>query len=222
MLNFDIDPAVLAPLVPAGTELDQFNGRTVVSLVGFLFLGTRVLGLSIPLHRNFEEVNLRFYVRRKVNGEWRRAVVFVKEFVPIWTIAAVAKLFYGENYAAVWMSHSIEPEKVSYKWRNNGTENSIQMTYHGESADIELGSEAEFITEHYWGYTAAGHRRTMEYEVTHPRWRVWKADKARFEGDATELYGNLFGPALSMVPTSAFLAEGSEIAVYRGKRLALR
>ncbi|HEV8147067.1 MAG TPA: DUF2071 domain-containing protein, partial [Bryobacteraceae bacterium] len=64
MLNYQVDPALLREFVPTGTELDTFEGRTYVSLVGFRFLGTRVRGIRIPFHQNFEEVNLRFYVRR--------------------------------------------------------------------------------------------------------------------------------------------------------------
>ncbi len=64
MLNYEIDPVILRPFVPSGTELDSWNGKTYVSIVGFLFLKTRVRGLAIPFHQNFEEINLRFYVRR--------------------------------------------------------------------------------------------------------------------------------------------------------------
>ena len=74
LLNYVIDPEILQPLVPAGTELDDWQGRTFVSVVGFLFLDTRVRGIAIPFHRNFEEVNLRFYVRRRAPEGWRRAV----------------------------------------------------------------------------------------------------------------------------------------------------
>ena len=52
-----------------------------VSLVGFRFLNTRVLGVSIPFHRDFDEVNLRFYVRRNIGSEVRReSSSFVRSF----------------------------------------------------------------------------------------------------------------------------------------------
>jgi uncharacterized protein len=91
MANFEIDGDALAPFVPSGVELDVWRGRNYVSLVGFLFLKTRVLGAAVPWHENFEEVNLRFYVRRKVGAEWRRGVVFVKEIVPRRLIAWTAR-----------------------------------------------------------------------------------------------------------------------------------
>src|SRR5215470_635533 len=98
MLNYEIDPTLLQPLVPPGTELDSWNGQSFITLVGFLFARTRVLGVPIPLHRNFEEVNLRFYVRRQAPDGWRRAVVFIQELVPRSAIAWVARSFYCENY----------------------------------------------------------------------------------------------------------------------------
>ncbi|MES2569397.1 MAG: DUF2071 domain-containing protein, partial [Verrucomicrobiota bacterium] len=103
MLNFATDPALLRPLVPAGTELDEFGGTTYLSVVGFLFLKTRVLGAGFPFHRDFEEVNLRFYVRRKVGGEWRRGVVFIREMVPRQIIALIARVVFGEPYSALPM-----------------------------------------------------------------------------------------------------------------------
>ncbi len=230
MLNYDVDPSVLGPLVPAGTELDQYAGRTMVSLVGFLFLNTRVLGIPIPLHRNFEEVNLRFYVRRKTDDGWRRAVVFVKELVPRFAIAVTAKVLYGENYTAVPMSHNIVDvpgrsgdncKRVSYDWRFKGRKNCLRLTVHGEPLEVEAGSEAEFITEHYWGYARRANGNTTEYQVGHPCWRVRSADDAQFVGDVGELYGKEFVPALQGPPDSAFLAEGSEITVFKGSPLRI-
>src|SRR2546429_4950567 len=111
MLNFVADPKILQPLVPSDTELDFHEGQTFLSVVGFLFLDTRVVGLPIPLHRDFEEVNLRFYVRRKSGEEWRRAAVFIRGLEPRPAIAIVARTFYGEPYSALPMRHSIEPKE---------------------------------------------------------------------------------------------------------------
>jgi uncharacterized protein len=108
MLNFAIQPAIIAPLVPPGTELDFEEAETFISVVGLLFLDTRLLGLPIPRHRDFEEVNLRFYVRRKSGDTWRRGVVFVRELVPRRAVALVARAFYGERYLALPMKHEIE------------------------------------------------------------------------------------------------------------------
>ena len=182
MVNYEIDPAALAPLVPAGTELDELHGRVFVSMVGFLFLKTRVFGVPFPWHQNFEEVNLRFYVRRWL-GEaagWRRGAVFVREIVPKRIVATVARVIYNEPYLACPMEHRVERSPgttaAEYRWRHAGRWNALSVTAAGgEPEDIAPGSEEEFITEHYWGYNRQRDGGTMEYAVEHPRWRVWPA-----------------------------------------------
>jgi uncharacterized protein YqjF (DUF2071 family) len=224
MLNYQVDPPLLAPFVPSGTELDFWSGKTFVSLVGFLFLNTRVRGIPVPFHRNFEEVNLRFYVRRKSGHEWRRGVVFIKELVPRLAIAWTAKIFYNENYAALPMSHRIEEpqseaKSVVYSWRFRGRENSMTLNTQGVAQPPGRGSDQEFITEHYWGYSAQRDGSTLEYQVEHPRWNVWEAKQARLDCDIGGIYGSQFEPVLNRLPASAFLTEGSAVKVYKGLRL---
>jgi uncharacterized protein len=225
MLNYEIEPAVLAPLVPQGTELDSFGGKTFMSIVAFLFLDTRVGGISIPFHRNFEEINLRFYVRRKADDGWRRGVVFIKELVPRTAIAFVAKTFYNENYIALPMSHRIEKvreevQSVSYTWRFNKRENVLKLDVQDLAQPLVDGSVQEFITEHYWGYAKQRDGSTMEYRVEHPRWRVWETKNVEFDCQVADLYGGKFGQFLNRPQASAFLAEGSEVKVYKGIKLS--
>jgi hypothetical protein len=223
MLNYEVDPAALRPLVPAGTELDTWEGTLYASMVGFLFLDTRVLGIPIPFHRDFEEVNLRFYVRRRGPEGWRRGVVFVKEIVPRWAIATVARVVYNEQYEALPMRHRIAgagaDRSVEYGWKHRGRWCRIAATTHGEPAALTPGSEAEFITEHYWGYAGQRGGGTVEYRVEHPSWRVWPAAAHALEVDAGALYGPAFAEALAAPPRSAFVAEGSPIVVRRGVRV---
>ena len=109
MLNYEVDPAVLLPLMPAGMALDLWQGRALVSVVGFLFQKTRLRGIPVPFHTHFEEVNLRFYVRPAGDsGGERRGVVFVKEIVPLAPVAKVARWLYRENYVSMPMRHTIE------------------------------------------------------------------------------------------------------------------
>jgi uncharacterized protein YqjF (DUF2071 family) len=224
MLNYEIEPAVLAPFVPQGTELDSFDGKIFLSIVAFLFLDTRIGGIPIPFHRNFEEVNLRFYVRRKADDGWRRGVVFIKELVPRSAIAIVARKFYNENYVALPMSHRIEKvqeevKSVSYSWRLDGHESFLKLAVHGPAQPLVDGSIQEFITEHYWGYARQCDGSTMEYRVEHPRWRVWNAKSTELDYQVAGLYGERFGHFLNQSPASAFLADGSEVKVYKGVRL---
>jgi uncharacterized protein YqjF (DUF2071 family) len=228
MLNYEVAPEVLAPLVPRGTELDSWQGKTFASVVGFLFLDTRVRGFAIPGHRNFEEVNLRFYVRRQAEDGWRRGVVFVKEIVPRLAIATTARLLYGEKYVALPMRHSItgDPARgsmyVMYGWRQRfrGPWSGIGAVVSGAPKEAPPGSEEEFITEHYWGYSSLWGGGSVEYQVEHPRWRVWPLQRPVLDCDVEAIYGPSFAGPLLGESSSAFLADGSEVAVYPGQRLA--
>ena len=216
MLNYAVDPQLLLPLVPSGTELDFLTDRTYVSLVGFRFLDTKVLGIPIPFHRDFDEVNLRFYVRRNSGSEVRRGVVFIREIVPKRAIAALARWVYNENYIALPMRHQIATDRVSYGWGNNCK---MELVATGDLSLPAEGSEEQFIAEHYWGYTAQRDGGSIEYKVAHEPWRLRRAASARFEGDATSLYGKEFAQILTRPPDSALLAEGSPIQVMRGTRI---
>ena len=219
MLSYEVDPDLVRPLAPAGTEIDFFQGRTYLSLVGFMFLDTTVKGLPIPFHRNFEEVNLRFYVRRQVGDEVRRGVVFVKEIVPRAAIAWVARTFYGERYVSLPMRHAISADCVEYAWQLDHNWNNLEVTLAGDPYLPAAGSEEQFITEHYWGYAAQRNGGTVEYQVTHPSWQVWRASASSASVSVRELYGEQFVDSLSTDPTSAFVAEGSEVTVHSGQRL---
>ncbi|MFN0212817.1 MAG: YqjF family protein [Saprospiraceae bacterium] len=225
MANYIVPPEILRPFVPWGTELDLWQGKCYISLVGFMFMNTRVLGIAIPFHRDFEEVNLRFYVRRKVGNEWQRGVVFIKEIVPKPAIALVANLVYAENYVTHRMRHSwniINGNRlVLYEWKPyfSGDWYKMSAVTESEATPISTGSEAEFITEHYWGYASFGTGSTNEYQVQHPRWDVYKVHSHELSGNFAGLYGKAFGEILNRPPDSVFVAEGSEISVFGKLRI---
>lgn len=226
LLNFDCPAGLLRPHVPAGTRLDAWRGAHVLSLVGFLFADTRLLGLPVPFHRTFEDVNLRFYVRRPMpDGRARRGVVFIKELVPRRAVAFVAQLVYGERYEATPMDRRIDIEaerggSLEYEWSHDGGVHRLAASVEGPARSLESGSEAEFITEHYWGYTRQRDGGTLEYRVEHPRWRVWMPTTCVYQPPAEpQLYRPELAEILGGQPRSAFVAAGSEVAVHRGSRL---
>lgn len=211
LVNWAIDPQVLQPRVPMGTELDFHEGNTYVSLVAFEFLDTRVRGLAIPGHCDFIEVNLRFYVRR---GD-RRGVVFVKEIVPKPAIAWVARTVYGEPYET-WLCTGGGEE---YRWSRRKRMNRVCVKELGEPELPDPGSHAEFITEHYWGYTRRSADRTDEYRVEHPPWCHRAVGKLELEVDFGDVYGPEWEFLADREPASVLFAVGSEVAVYPGGRL---
>ncbi|MDE3124229.1 MAG: DUF2071 domain-containing protein [Bacteroidota bacterium] len=224
--NYTVEPEILMPYLPAGTQLDFFNSKAYVSLVGFYFTDTRLKGVSIPFHRHFEEFNLRFYVKWKNGNEWKRGVVFIKEIVPKPLITYVASWLYGEHYYYHPMKHTIKQEDdsilVQYQWKVGNEWNNMQV-----EAKESLGkmakpdSEAFFITEHYYGFTKQPNLSTSFYQVEHPSWRIFPVSNYQIHCNVAELYGSSFIPFLQE-PQSVFLAEGSSVKVYQKKLLQLQ
>lgn len=223
MANYSIDPKHLEKYVPKGTELDFWNGNCYVSLVGFLFKDTKVLGFKIPNHTDFEEVNLRFYVKRFENGIWKRGVVFIKEIVPKKAISFVANTFYKENYETLDMHHRHELQSeirtVSYHWEKANKTSFMEVNAYDFSTPIEEDSEAGFITEHYFGYTKYNENTTYEYEVKHAKWNQYTIKNHKIEIDFQKTYGTDFGFLSTLKPTSVFLTDGSEIKVENKRKL---
>lgn len=219
MLNYEVDPDVLKSYIPPGTELDLWKGKALVSMVGFLFKDTRVKGIQWPLHINFEEVNLRFYVKRFDGKEWRRGAVFISEIVPKPLIAAIANTLYKEHYRAMPMRNSIkqlaaDKTQYLYEWRFDGKwDGKLGGTVSNKLSPILPDTPEEFIFEHYWGYNKVGKKRTNEYQVEHVRWNAGLVTDTIFEADIARLYGKRFEPFLTKEPCSAFFADGSEVIV---------
>jgi len=219
MANYEVNPSILQALVPSGTELDLFEGKCFVSLVGFMFLDTRVLGFLIPFHVNFEEVNLRFYVKRVTDGETRRGVVFIKEIVPRAAIATVARVMYGEPYECWSMSNIRNENSVSYEWSKPNCVNRLSVD-RGENLGVPVDdSHGSFIIEHYWGYTKRSSTHTDEYKVEHPKWEIYSTANEGIGVDFAKTYGEKFELLAEAKPYSVLLAAGSEIAVYKGSKI---
>ena len=223
MLNYEIVPERLTPFVPRGTELDFFQGKTYVSVVGFRFLQTRVLGIAFPWHCNFEEVNLRFYVRRNVDGAMRRGVCFIKELVPRLAIAKLARWIYNENYQALPMKHHLtssaeKPPTLSYQWKLDNRWQGLTLVAADALQTPHPESLETLISEHYWGYTTQRDGGTVEYQVQHPPWKSWPTTEATLNCSVASLYGEPFVEPLRHV-SSAFLADGSAVSVSRPRRI---
>jgi uncharacterized protein YqjF (DUF2071 family) len=219
MLNYEVDPDILKSHIPPGTELDLWKGKALVSMVGFLFKDTRVMGIQWPLHINFEEVNLRFYVKRFDGNEWKRGAVFVSELVPKPLIAVIANLLYKEHYKAMPMRHSInqlsdDRTQYLYEWHSDGRwDGKLGGTVSNNLSPIVPGSPEEFIFEHYWGYNKINKKKTYEYQVEHVLWNAGQVIEPVFEADIARLYGTKFEPFLKKKPYSAFFADGSDVVV---------
>lgn len=217
VFNYVIDPSVLEPYIPAGTTLDLWEGKCYISLIGFYFTETRLKGMKIPGHVHFEEVNLRFYVKRLVGEEVRHGVAFIKEIVSKPMLVFVANTVYKENYARYPMRYHWDiredQQEIEYAWKCRNRWNTLKVEAEAQPLEISVGSEAEFITEHYWGYAQHSPRKSVEYEVTHARWQQYNVLKNAVDVDFTATYGTSFAFLNNQAVHSVFLVEGSPITV---------
>ena len=223
MFNYAVDAQVLTPFVPYGTELDLYEGQAYCSVVAFLFQHTRVLGLPIPFHSNFEEVNLRFYIRRQEGSAVKRAVAFVQELVPRPAIALIANALYNERYRTARMSHRLSQSEgrmeAAFAWQLDGARHSVSLRAEGDARPLRPGGFNSYIAEHYWGYAAQKDGSSLEYAVHHKPWLIRPATEFQTAIDVKRLYGESFVEALSRRPRSVFLAEGSPVTVSLGQRI---
>lgn len=224
MLNWEVSESLLLPYLPRGVEFDRLGSKLYASIVAFRFLDTRVWGMPVPWHRDFEEVNLRFYVRREVAGEIRRGVVFVSELVPRFWVAALARALYNERYRAVAMTHKVISTeygiRTAYAWRDKGQEFFVRASAEGPPHLVPSDSREMFIAEHYWGYSRLRDGTTMEYRVEHPTWRLWVECQIELCSDIAQSYGAEWREVFGRKPDFSFIGEGSPVAVFPGSRLA--
>lgn len=226
MFNYEVDVALLQPWLPPATEVDLFEGKALVSVVGFLFHDTRVLGLRWPGHVNFEEVNLRFYVRHFDGTDWKRGVSFVSEIVPLPLVARIANTFYNEHYAAARMRHAVQetPDTLmlQYDWnvQQKGW-NRMFVKAANTLQPMQPGSEAHFIFEHYYGFNRLNKNTSIAYTVAHPAWQVYPVLEARLDCDIAATYGREWVPFLSKPPRSVFLAQGSAVSVQFPRKISI-
>jgi uncharacterized protein len=229
MAQYAVAPATLEPWLPHGVELDLLENIAFVSLVGFLFDRVKLKGIPIPFHTCFEEVNLRFYVRRIMpDGTTRRGVVFISEIVPKPAITFIARTFYGEAYKTaptshIWRTSPTELD-ISYIWRiPDSTKTKAQhlaVQAAAQPQPIPEGSVEEFLTEHYWGYTKRTNGSTGEYGVEHPRWQHYPVSATQVSADFGALYGKAFASLNEREPDNVLLAEGSAITIRNGSHIA--
>ncbi len=216
MANYEVDPTALAPYLPNGVELDFFKDKTYVSLVGFMFKKTSLFGIPIPFFGSFEEINLRFYVKRIDGNKVKRGVVFINETVPFKVVALLANKLYKEHYISIPTKNKLvfgAEKEINYEWEMQNRWNSISVCAGTMKEKIERDSIEAFIFERYFGYTKLDGNKTQEYQIHHPKWMVNKISESTINCDFKMMYGNAFANLSNTRPDSILLAEGSTVTV---------
>jgi len=213
MINYEVDRAYLEPHVPAGCVLDLYNGRAMLSVVAFEFSKTRIFGVPMPLYRSFPEVNLRIYVKRMVDGEWRRAVVFIKEIIPYKFPAWVGRTVFRENYHVMPVRLLKGVNQICYEW---GDANQVAGKLADRLHEWGEGTEEEFIGDNFWAFKRLNDYKTLEFHVTHRPWKMCHLMDLSVDIDFEGLYGEEIGRGVKEYggkPTSVFYVDGSEVEV---------
>lgn len=217
MANYEVDPSILLPYLPTGVTLDYYEGKTYVSLVGFLFKKTRLFNIPIPFFGSFEEINLRFYVQRKVGDKIQKGVVFINETVPFKIVALIANILYKEHYITIPTKHAItstsEQKNIIYNWQKNKNWNALSVVAQASLQPINTGSMEAFIFERYFGFTKIDDHTTQSYRINHKKWKVYPVLSAVVSCKFDQMYGSSFAILNDITPNSVFLAEGSSITV---------
>lgn len=213
VINYQVNPVILQHYIPRGTEIDLFNGHAFISLVAFCFNKNKLWGIIPSFPYNFEEINLRFYVKRTVDGITRRGVVFIKEVVPSKLIASTARILYNEPYTSLKTRYTATTTSFAYSWEQLHEEYKIEADIKPDLLELKPGSFEEFVLEHYWGYTDQKNGKTFEYQVKHPRWNYWETTGFATSPNIKNFYDPVFKPILTGEPHSAFVAQGSAISV---------
>lgn len=222
LLNYEIDPALLAPCLPTHTELDFYEHRTFVSLLGLHFSNPSIYGLPLPFFREYAQVNLRFYVRRRIErGNWRRGVAFIKQIVPYRPVAWAARNLFHEPVVTrstdqVNRSQGRETMMTEYGWRSGNQRYFIRTVYSNQPVLPEPGSVEKFLLERYWGYSRQKDGGCLEYRFSHPPWQICRAVKAEASSGLGDFYGPPFAGLFGKQPDSAFAACGSQVTLHRG------
>jgi uncharacterized protein YqjF (DUF2071 family) len=161
-----------------------------------MFKNTSLFNLPIPFLGTFEEINLRFYVKRIEGDTIKRGVVFINETVPYKPVAWLANKLYKEHYIAIPTKNkiSISPQikSIRYDWKINQNWNFIKVEASNHKEAMLPGSVEEFIFEHYYGYTKINEEQSQEYRVNHPRWEVNKVLDYAIDCDFKAMYGEAF------------------------------
>tara|TARA_B100000809_G_scaffold118758_1_gene117075 strand:- start:46028 stop:46750 length:723 start_codon:yes stop_codon:yes gene_type:complete len=221
--NYIIDPAILDKHIPNGTLLEAHNGKHYVSLVGFRYCETRLLNIRVPYHHIFEEINLRFYVKREISpGNWRSEVAFAKLFFPKKALTLVAKYIYKENYETLNMRHSwTEKENhllTSYGLHKKNWHN-FEIQSDKKSRKVASDSSEFFFSKHYWGTSQIDHRSSTVYEIEHPDWEAYDIVDSNVSFDFNTIFGSEFKHLTNTQPDSVHLFKGSEVIVNKKKNI---
>lgn len=214
--NYIVPPEILEKYLPAHTKLDYHNGNCFVSLVGFQFEDVKIAGVKVPFHTHFEEINLRFYVKRFDGTEWRKGTVFISEIADKAALSTLANAVFHENYQTLPTRQRIKEDKdslsVRYELEYEDEWQHFQVKSNTLATPVVKDSEADFLIHRFWGYGIHNEDETNEYKISHPDWPIYSVEEYSIAIDFSRVFGSEFNILSSATPHSVILAEGSPVS----------
>lgn len=190
MLHWPLDPALVAPLLPAGTVPDVLDGVTYVGLVPFVMSRVRILGTPpLPHLSGFPETNVRLYAVDPVSG--RRGVVFrsleAARLLPVLAARASYRLPYLWARMAVRHGPGTVAYETSRRWPGpRGAGGRVRVRIGEPVAADEL---ALFLTARWGLFSTWYGGRTAFAPVDHPAWPLHRAELLDLSDDLVALAG---------------------------------
>ena len=190
-VHWPLPPDRVQRLLPAGVEVDTFEGRAWVGLVPFRMEGLGFPGLSpLPVVGTFPEVNVRTYVRSGA----RRGVWFFSLDVDRFLPALVARAAYGLPYCRGRASHERSGDHVTSSVRRTwpatpGPEPTATIEVRTADPLPDVAGLESFLTSR-WGLISSSPRGTLRWApVEHPRWPLFDAQLVHLEESLTAAAG---------------------------------
>jgi uncharacterized protein YqjF (DUF2071 family) len=221
MANYIVDPSLLEPCLPWGTQLAFHDGQCFLTVAGLIFSEITVLGVKIPFHRFVPEVNLRFYVVPSLGNERnRRGIVFVREIISRRIMAFAANMYYKEHYVVGHVGHTATSDTAFHNVRYEvGSFELRALLRAGKRETVIKGSKKDFILHNFFGYSGAPDKRTTWYRVMHPSWQTEHVVNYDLRIDFTKLFGDRFAGLNRQKPDSVYYTAGSAVSIYKPKPL---
>lgn len=213
-LHWRVDPDVVAPLLPPGTEPDLVDGTTWIGVVGLRMTDLRVGPVPYP---SFLELNIRLY---SCGTSGQRAVVFraMEASEPVFAAASRSSTRLPYTWAAMRFTHA--GRRIGFATRRrlprpSGTGLRFEVEY--DAAPHEPSATEAALTAR-WSLHQRWYGPTLRWPVTHPAWPLHRGRLVTWHDEG--LLAAVGLPTLSDPPESVLYSPATTVRFGRPSREA--
>jgi uncharacterized protein len=214
-LHWPVDTDAIARLLPAGLEVDTFDGVAYVGIIPFTIPLSTSAMRAIPVAPAFHELNLRTYVHRggRDPGVWFFSLDAASRLA-VWG----ARFGYRLPYFHARMSMAVTGETtVSYESRRASQRADLSCRYapSGPAAPAAVGTLEFFLIERYLLYASNGRelRSARVHHIPYPVQPATAEDVHETLATAAKL------PPLDGPPPHVHYAREVDVRIFPPRRL---